>query len=98
MGLAGSEIRDLARLVVVWGFNLDGFDRKGLRGVLREHGDDDVVYYLGFRFVGGCYIDEDVAGFEADFGVVRVDNWGHGADCSIRVEDDWVDRGVFDYV
>ncbi len=98
MGLAGSEVGDLAGLVVVRGFDLDGLDREGLRGVLGEHCDDDIVYYLGFCFVGGCYVDEDVVGLEADFRVVGVDNWGHGADCSVRVEDHWVDRGVFYYV
>lgn len=84
--------------MVVWGSNLDGFDREGLRGVLGEHGNDDVVHYLGFRLVGGCYVDEDVARFEADFGVVGIDYWRHGADCSVCVKDDWVNRGVFDYV
>lgn len=98
MGLAGGEIRDLAGLVVVWGADLDRFDCEGLRGILGEHGDDDIVYYLGFCFVGCCYVDEDVAGFEAYFGVVRIDYWRHGANCSVCVEDDWVDGGVFDYV
>ena len=77
--------------MVVWRFDLDWLDCEGLRSVLREHGDNDVVYYLSFRFVGGCYVDEDVACFEANFGVVGVDYWGHGADCSICVEDDGVD-------
>lgn len=98
MGLAGGEVRDLAGLVIVWGIDLDGLDREWLRRVLGEHGDNDIVYYLGFCFVRGCYIDEDVAGFEADFGVVGIDYWRHGADCSVCVEDDWVDGGVFDYV
>ena len=84
--------------MVVWGFNLDGFDREGLRGILGEHGDEDVVDYLGFRFVCGCYVDEDVAGFEADFGVVGVDYRGHGTDSSVCVEDDGVDWRVSDYV
>ena len=98
MSFARSEIRDLAGFVVVWGFDLDGFDREGLGCILREHGDNDVVYYLGFRSVGSCYVNEDVAGFEANFGVFGVDYWGHGADRSICVKDDWVDGRVFDYV
>ncbi len=98
MGLARSEVGDLAGFVVVWRFDLDGFDREGLRGVLGEHGDKDVVHYLGFCFVGGCDVDEDIAGFEADFGMVGVDYGGHGADCAVCVEDDWVDGRVSDYV
>ena len=98
MSFAGSEIRDLAGFVVVWGVDLDRFDCEGFRGILREHSDDDVVYYLGFRSVGGCYVNEDVAGFEADFGVVGVDYWRHGADCSICIKNDWVDWRVSDYV
>ena len=98
LGLARSEVGDLAGLMVVRGFDLDGFNREGLRGVLGEHGDEDVIDYLGFRFVCGCYVDEDVAGLEADFGVVGVDYWGHGADSSVRVEDDGVNWRVSDYV
>ena len=98
MGLAGGEVGDLAGLVIVWRFNLDGFNCEGLRGVLGEHRDDDVVYYLGFCFVRGCYVDEDIAGFKADFGVVGIDYWRHRADCSVCIEDDGVDWGIFDYV
>ena len=98
LGLAGSEVGDLAGLMVMRGSDLDGFDREGLRGVLGEHGDEDVVDYLGFGFVCGCYVDENVAGFEADFGVVGVDDWGHGADSSVRVEDHRVDWRVSDNV
>ena len=84
--------------MVMWGFYLDGFDCEGFRGVLREHGDEDIVYYLGFRFVGGRYVDKDVAGFEADLGMVGIDYWGHGADGPVRVENDWINWGVSDYV
>ena len=98
MGFPGGEVGDLAGLVIVWRFDLDRFDCEGLRGVLGKHGDENVVYYLGFCFVGGCYVDEDVASFQADFGVVGIDYWRHGAYCPVRIEDDWVDWGVFNYV
>lgn len=98
MGLAGRKVGDLAGLVVVWRYDLDRFDGEGLGSVLGKHGDQDVVYYLGFRFVGGCYVYKDVAGFEADLGVVGIDYWGHGADRSVCVENDRVDGGVSNYV
>ncbi len=82
--------------MVVCGYDLDGLNREGLRGVLGEHGDEDIIHNFSFRLVGGSYIDEDVAGFEADFRVVGVDYWGHGADSSVCVEDDGIDGGVPD--
>ena len=71
--------------MVMRGVYLDGFDREGLRGVLGEHGNKDIIYNLGFCFIGGCYVDEDVAGFEADLGVVGINYWGHGAYCPVRI-------------
>ena len=98
MRFAWSQVGDLAGLVVVRGNDLDRFDCERLRGVLGEHCDEDVVYNLGFRFVCGGYVDEDVAGSEADFGVVGIDDWRHRADCSVCVENNGVDGGVFNYV
>ena len=80
------------------GVDLNRFDGEWLRGILGEHRDDDVIYYLRFRFVGGRYVNEDVAGFEADLRVIGIYDWRHGADCSVCVEDDWINWGVFDYV
>ena len=56
---------------------MDGLDGEGLGGVLGEHGDEYIVHNFGFGFVGCGYVDEDVAGFEADLGVVGIDDWGH---------------------
>ena len=75
--MAGGEVGGDAGLGVVWRADLDGLDGEGFGGVLREHGDEDVVYNLGFGFVGCGYVDEDVAGFEADLGVVGIYDWGH---------------------
>ena len=63
--------------MVVRGVDLDGFDGERFGGVLGEHRDEDVVDDFCFGLVGRCDIDEDVAGFGADFGMVRVDYWGH---------------------
>lgn len=98
MGGAGGEVGGAAGLGVVGGVDLDGFDGEGVGGVLGEHGDEDVVDDFGFGFVGGGYVDEDVAGLGADFRVVGIYYWGHGADGSVGVEDDGVDWGVSDYV
>ena len=98
MRFTRGEVGRLSGLVVVWGADLDGLDGEGVGCVLGEHGDEDVVDDFGFGFVGGGDVDEDVAGFGADFRVVRVYDWGHGADGSVGVEDDGVDWGVSDYV
>lgn len=68
--------------------------RKGFGGVLGEHGDNDVVTDLGFGLVGCCYVDEDVAGFKGDFGMVGIDDGRHGANCAVGVEDNGVDGRV----
>ena len=98
MGFARGEIGSLSGLVVVRRIDLDGFHGEGLCGVLREHRDDDVIDDFGFCFVGSCDVDENVSSFGADFRVVRIYDWGHRADCSVGIEDDWVYRGVSDYV
>lgn len=69
----------------------DGGLREGFGGVLGEHGDNDVVTDLGFRLVGCCDVDEDIAGFKGDFGMIGVDNGRHGADRAVGVEDHGVD-------
>ena len=56
--------------MVVRGMDLDRFHGEGFGGVLGEHADEDVVDDFGFGFVGGCDVDEDVAGFSTDFRVV----------------------------
>lgn len=71
--------------------NLNGLDCEGLFRVLAEHGHEDVVHYFSLGLVRRCYIDEDVAGFGADFRVVGIYYWRHRADCSVGVEDDRVD-------
>lgn len=80
--------------MVVRGVDLDGLDCEGFLCVLGEHGDKDVVDYLGFCLVCRCYINEDIACFGADFGVIGIDYWGHGADCSIGVKNNRIHRGV----
>jgi len=68
--------------------------REGFGGVLGEHRDNNVVTDLGFGLVGCCYVDEDVAGLKGDFGMVRVDDRRHGADCAVGVQDHGVDGRV----
>ena len=53
--------------------------RERFGGVLGEHSDEDVVTYLRFGLVRCCYVDKDVAGFEGDLGMIRIDDRGHGA-------------------
>ena len=84
--------------MVVRRLDLDGLNGEGVGGVLREHGDEDIVDDFGFGFVGSGDVDEDVTGLEADFRVVGVYYWGHGADCSVGVKDDGVDWRVSDYM
>lgn len=48
------------------GVDLDGFDGEGFFGVLREHGNENIVTAFGLCLVGGCDVDEDIAGLRAD--------------------------------
>ena len=75
--MARCQVGGDAGLRVVRRADLDGLDGEGFGGVLGEHGNKDVVNNFGFSLVGCCYVDEDVAGFEADFGVVGIYDWGH---------------------
>ena len=59
------------------GADVDGLNGERFGGVLGEHGDEDIVNNLSFSLVGCGYVDEDVAGFEANFGVVGIYDWGH---------------------
>ena len=75
--MAGGKVGGDAGLGVVRRADLDGLDGEGFGGVLREHGDENIVNNFGFSLVGCGYVDEDIAGFEADFGVVGIDDWRH---------------------
>ena len=78
--------------------DLDGFDGERLFRVLREHRNKDVVAYFGFRFVGCCYVDEDIAGLKRDFAMIGIDDWRHRTDCAIRIKYDRVYRRLSYYM
>ncbi len=75
--MSGGKVGGNTGLGVLRGADLNRLDGEGFGGVLGEHGDEDIVYNFGFGFVGCGYVDEDVAGFEADLGVVGIYDWGH---------------------
>lgn len=84
--------------MIVRGENLDRLNSERFVRVLREHADKYIVDDLGFRFVGGRDVDENVAGFGADLRVVGIYYRGHGADGSVGIEDDGIDRRISYYM
>ena len=67
---------------------------EGLIAVFGEHSDDHIEHDLSLCQVSGGAFDEDIARFEGDFGVVAVDDRGHGEDNAIGIIYDRIDRRV----
>ena len=72
----------------------DGLHGEGFVSILAEHGDQDVIADLGFCLVGCGDINEDVSSLQGNFRMVGIDDWRHGADCGICVEDHRIDGRV----